>query len=575
MITNVRGSARTLAGMAVTAMLAIGTAATGVSPAANGLPTSDCAVAFPEADLVPGDPVTGLTVTKGTTPDGFTGQVLGVVSDGIAPGIDMIMVRLTSPEIDRVGGIWSGMSGSPVYADDGRLIGAVSYGLAVGPSTVAGVTPFEAMDDYLPAPAVRVKVNAGTARRIAARADVTAAQAAGGFAQLKMPIGVSGVGARRLQELTGRSWLPKNTYAAGVTAPGAGPGAESIVAGGNLAAGASYGDITLGGVGTATSVCGDKVVGFGHPLFFLGRTTSTLMPADAIYIQEDPTTAPFKVANIAAPVGTITDDRTAGITGTFGVLPDTIGVTSTVTFGARSRTGSTEVSVPLAAPSVTLYELIANHERVIDGMIAGSELQTWQISGHGPAGAPWTLSVTDRYAATEDITGEVPWDVADAVYLLDQLPGVSITDVTVKGRVTDDSSTYSFAKVLQRRGGVWQTVSRTNPIQGRAGRTVNLRVVLSSASGTRNVPLKVVLPAASAGSRGQLSLTGGAYLFDESEPPTTLNQALRRYRSLVRNDEIQADLFLEGPRRPFESSSVAGPADKVVKGFRNVPVRVS
>ena len=37
------------------------------------------------------------------------------------PGVDMIMMRLTSAEIDRVGGIWAGMSGSPVYAADGRL----------------------------------------------------------------------------------------------------------------------------------------------------------------------------------------------------------------------------------------------------------------------------------------------------------------------------------------------------------------------------------------------------------------------------------------------------------------------
>jgi hypothetical protein len=32
------------------------------------------------------------------------------------------------------------MSGSPVYAADGRLIGAVAYGLA-GASTIAGITP--------------------------------------------------------------------------------------------------------------------------------------------------------------------------------------------------------------------------------------------------------------------------------------------------------------------------------------------------------------------------------------------------------------------------------------------------
>ena len=74
-----------------------------------------------------------------------------MLQDGIAPDVDMVMMRLTSPEIDRVGGIWQGMSGSPVYAADGRLIGAVAYGLSWGPSPVAGVTPFADMDTYLAA----------------------------------------------------------------------------------------------------------------------------------------------------------------------------------------------------------------------------------------------------------------------------------------------------------------------------------------------------------------------------------------------------------------------------------------
>lgn len=107
--------------------------------AAPGAPAGDCAVAFPVAGLESGDEVSGLTVAKGTTPAPFTGEVLGVLKDGIAPGMDMIIADLTSPDIDRVGSIWAGMSGSPVYAADGRLIGAVSYGLAWGPSPVAGI----------------------------------------------------------------------------------------------------------------------------------------------------------------------------------------------------------------------------------------------------------------------------------------------------------------------------------------------------------------------------------------------------------------------------------------------------
>ena len=53
--------------------------------------------------------------------------------------------------------------------------------------------------------------------------------------------------------------------AAAPAAPSAVVDPDSMVAGGNMAAAMSYGDITQGGVGTATSVCDGRVVGFGHP----------------------------------------------------------------------------------------------------------------------------------------------------------------------------------------------------------------------------------------------------------------------------------------------------------------------
>ena len=56
--------------------------------------------------------------------------------------------------------------------------------------------------------------------------------------------------------------------------------ADDVVAGGNLAASFSYGDITRRGVGTATSVCDGQVVGFGHPMDFRGETTMSLHPAE-------------------------------------------------------------------------------------------------------------------------------------------------------------------------------------------------------------------------------------------------------------------------------------------------------
>src|SRR3954452_16754641 len=153
-----------------------------VSAPAQSAAGSECPAAFPVGSLARGQAVTGLTVSKGTEPDGFTGQVIGVLKDGIMPGLDMIMVRLSSSEIDRVG-IWAGMSGSPVYAEDGRLIGAVSYGLAFGPSPVAGVTPAADMQDMLsdngpaPAPAAkRVDIPKRLERQLVASGDATAAE---------------------------------------------------------------------------------------------------------------------------------------------------------------------------------------------------------------------------------------------------------------------------------------------------------------------------------------------------------------------------------------------------------------
>src|SRR3712207_1388515 len=160
------------------------------------------------------------------------------------------------------------MSGSPVYANDGRLIGAVAYGLAFGPSPIAGLTPFEQMDDYMAKGSRpgRVDVDSEMAGAIAASSEVSAAEAEQGLRQLKMPLGVSGLSGARLSKASHsfRSYLPRNTYAAGRAAAAA-AGPETVVAGGNLAASLSYGDITQAGVGTATSVCDNQVVGFGHP----------------------------------------------------------------------------------------------------------------------------------------------------------------------------------------------------------------------------------------------------------------------------------------------------------------------
>lgn len=593
---TVHRQARALAAFSAFAAVAgLGLAVTTVtSGAAQSVePAGDCAAAYPVGELVEDAPVTGLTVDRGTAPEGFTGELIGVLHDGIGPGLDMVMVRLTSPEIDRVGGIWQGMSGSPVYAEDGRLIGAVAYGLAAGASPVAGVTPFEDMDDYLGTPARSVEVTHTEASAIARHSDITASDASQGFTQLPMPLGIAGTTGRRLSEALAHAddhaYLSKASYVLGRSSGADAPGADSIVAGGNIAASLSYGDISMAGVGTATSVCNGRVVGFGHPLGFFGDTTLSMHPADALYIQED-LFAPFKVANLGAPVGTVTDDRSTGITGTFGALPDYADVTSSVTFGDRSRTGESKVSLRSAdaLANTTFFEIIANHDRVVDGMSKGSESFSWTIQGVDSDGSPFELAFTDRYASSSDLSFDVGFDLGDIVYAVGQVDGVSIDSITADSQFDNDFSTYQISSLQQYRNGAWVTVGKREPAIAHAGHRLIGRVVLISGQDTKTVPVSFDVPQRAEGSRATLSMVGGNDIYSGANL-TSIAKVQRYLRHLTRNDELRADFGTSGGsdggrsgsgvnviegrgRQDFDKSKLLGPLDKVVGG--SVRVRV-
>jgi hypothetical protein len=588
----VRRRGRALASLTAAALVA-GTA-TALGTAAQAAPTADCKAPYPVASLNQGDLVNGLTVSQGVTPDPFTGEVIGVLDDGIAPGLDMVIVDLDSPAIQAAGGIWQGMSGSPVYATDGRLIGAVAYGLAWGPSPIAGVTPFEDMDDYMAAAKPGAEVDKDTAQAIAAASDVTAAQAEQGFEALGVATGVSGVGGARLAKLTNakRDYFPKTAYAAGTVSPGV-ASADDVEAGGNLAASFSYGDITMGGVGTATSICDNKVVGFGHPMSFLGETSMSLHPADALYVQPESLGAPFKVANFAPPAGTISEDHLTGITGSFGAAPAGVTITSDVSYAGRNRVGSSTATVPAAWPSVTFYQQLANHDRVVDAIRRGSESQSWVIKG-SQAGTPFTFSHSDRFTSSYDISFDAVWELADLVYLLSSVEGVNLDSVSVDGDVTNSSATYSLRGNEQLVKGEWTKVSNRNPATVRAGKKLKLRAVLRGSDGTTaKVPYSFKIPRRAAGNRGQVLLTGGNNFFSEDffygefGSAKSLADIKAYIDGLVRNDEIAAQLFIGGypgggegecrgcrGRGEIQKETTAGPADKVVSGFKRLKIVV-
>jgi hypothetical protein len=552
---------RSASGLLVSAIVSgLFVAAPAVS--AYAAPT-DCPTAFPTAQAVDGVTGTGYTVERGTLPDSFSAHLLGRITDGVGPGVDMIMAQLDSPALTRAGGVWAGMSGSPVYTSDGRLIGSVSYGLAAS-STIAGITPAQDMMTLLGSPAVapagasKIKVSSRQALRIARTGEVSRATAAGGFTRLAVPVSVSGVpgsstgGTKFLKHLTKASGLQVRTGGSRIRAAASDP--SEITAGSNFAAALSYGDVSISGVGTTTFVCDGQAVAFGHPFFNTGAVEYTAHPATAVLIQPDPVNGPFKVANPGGPVGVIKADKTLGLRAELGATPTaTFPVTSSlVPDGGAAVTGTTVGVYQPWAGDISALHLQANILKALGAEGPGSAALTFTIKGTRSNGKAFTLTRSDHYSDSSDVA----YAAADELYLLvssladQEFDSLKITSVNVTGTVSSTVRQYRVTGVQVKKKGKW--VTQKGVLRVTSGKLIPTRLTLTKyrSSATVKVPLTIKVPAGMEGAVGDLLISDGydAGLGDadgSSNEPTTLTQLLAQLATLPPNDAVAGTLTLD------------------------------
>ncbi|MBK8446806.1 MAG: hypothetical protein IPL41_09060 [Micropruina sp.] len=450
-----------------------------------------------------GTAVTGSSVVQGTAPSGFTGSYLGHLDDGLGKGKDLLLFQLSSPTIDGTGGlkaagIWAGMSGSPVYAADGSLIGAVSYSLNYDNLPVAGVTPAEHMkaiggtlaapatiritpgtltraDGLRPSSAQASALNSGSALHQVATANVAVASAQGAKLTNALLARVPRNSSTAAERLRSRSFAAVGTAAAGSAAD------DPLVAGGNIAVLYSTGDALLGGVGTVTVVCGNDVWAFGHPMDFAGATTYGLANASAAMVVPDATgtIGSYKqVSAIGDAQGMITQDRLVGVKGTLGAVsgyPVTLTVRSASGVVVDSR--SSTVVLPEAGPGVT-SSLVGNAViEDLDNYYRGTLRFTWSIGYRTAEGDTGTLTKSQIYAGTDVVAARPAMQVEDDLYsLIDNgFTDVEITRVAMNlTLVSEDAVRYGLSGVQYRKGQTWVTLSGKTL---KAGTTYSVRPV--------------------------------------------------------------------------------------------------
>jgi SpoIVB peptidase S55 len=486
--------------LAVLGCIAAGVALQGSHPATASASGSTCVnppAVFPEDQVHAGLLATGKTVVSGTTPSSFNVKVLGVLTDGIAPGLDLIVVKLSGTVMTQTGGAFEGISGSPVYVN-GKLMGAVSYTLSFD-NTIAGLTPAGPMmklfgypsgggSGLSSAPAMPKRIALPSALQRTVDTASSTATTGDTMSLLRVPIGVSGLsdtGMQRLQRFFDRHGLAYTAFRGGSAAAPNGVNGPSIVAGSNFAATQSFGDLTFYGLGTATAVCGNEIVAFGHPFFLTGATSLGMNNANTITVLKDPF-FPYKLANITGFQGLVDQDRLAGIRGTTGEMPSLTAVKSTISNAdlGTSQTGETDVADQTQMALIAEYALYVENVVGFDREGDGSETMNWTISGTYQ-GDPFTLTRDDiatnpydiNYSAGYELTGELG-ALASGIY-----GPVQITDVQFDGTVTQADLTGKISMVesktrIQRR---WRA---RRVIVVRPGRIVHLRVTLKRPDGT-------------------------------------------------------------------------------------------
>ncbi len=571
--------------------------------------------------LQAGDRATGLTVARGSTPVSFDVEVLGVLEDGVAVGRDMIVVEVSGPAIDQAGGIWFGMSGSPVSIG-GELIGAVAFGLTGGPSTIGGLTAAADLVDLVDGGAELAAQESGRwAREVRVTGDLAEEIAQrtgerGGAATLRrlhVPLAMSGLSADRMDryaEMAASAGLDVIPYAS--SAAGLRQATTAPVPGGNFAAVISYGDLSQAAFGTTTLVCDGQAVAFGHPFFFGGETTLGASDGNAIGIIPDPLFGPFKLATIGATFGTVTDDRLAGIAAAIGELPVTVPVTHAVTDldTGRAQSTHTDVVLPDALAQVGGFGAVAVIDPTIDRVGPGTATVSYVLTGEGAETGPFTLARENVWASDFDIAFESIFELFDHLALV---TGTPVDEVTIDALDVEIAIEEEVDRLALDALGI--SINGSDPIPStqivelflEPGDVVTLIADLQPQSGgpLQTVTLDLVVPDGIAGF-GFLEVAGGGF-FPSDAPPieciidpslcpeegeTSLTSLLEDLANEPRNDDLVARLTVDGfgaaepepplatPRSDFAQSTepdvttVSQRLDRIASGSFGIPVFV-
>lgn len=346
-------------------------AAPAPAPAVTPIPTPGIPILSPEK-ITAGMKGYGFSdLGNGKGVQRFEVEILGVLKK-YAPRQDLVLARVSGAGLEN-SGIIAGMSGSPVYVDE-KLVGALAYGWPFSKDAICGITPIQSMLDIRHAPAAPpvpiggassaskaaagsairgVEISKGGAGSISTADFISAfstgrfaghmaglmeplsgASTAGEMAALPLPVSFRGVGpATGLYDkfIQSARWVSTPSGASSAWSAAGAAADPALKPGSAIAAQLLSGDMDMSATGTVTWVEGNALLAFGHPFLSMGPVSMPMSRAEVLTVLPSIFRS-FKFAATGPVLGSITQDRSTGILGTFGskapMVPITLRISS-------------------------------------------------------------------------------------------------------------------------------------------------------------------------------------------------------------------------------------------------------
>lgn len=544
----------------------------------TGLFASDGSAMFPEVATIPVEEIHagmrgyGLSVFKGTVPERFEVEVLGVLENSKPEG-SYILARLAGQNLDK-SGVIAGMSGSPVYFD-GRLAGAVAFSWPFATEPIAGITPIASMRairDGALAPTAGAPARRSTAADLAdiAAGRIPAArldEELQGFARAVSNDGRSALlwGASGFGE-SSRSLLARLLPASALQLSALGGGESSAIES-DLAPGASVaalfvdGDLRLAATGTVTDRTGDRLLAFGHSAVGLSEISMPLATSEVITVMPSALSS-FKLANSGPAVGRFERDHTYGSIGRVGPVARTVPLVVRVLGPVERRFDLRLAEMPQFLPALAAVGCLGAWDVASGtGGVRSVDLALRIDLGDSPERPP--LSLEQSFEGATAAADAVGFVVSVLGYLVqNELAPVEVRAIEVDARLQAEprAATLTFVRPSRTRLAPGEALDLQVDARGFRGESVRWseRVVVPSGLPDGKYSLLV----------GDGASADAARLALAPAPPARIEQALEFLRSLHSASDLVVLGVLSGaglstggellPRLPGSMRSIWG-----------------